>query len=116
MARGIGSLQERLLAALADGRLYTSLTLAVMVYGIEPNADGLRVVSHTQEVAVRRALNGLMKRKRVWWERRPDHTLQKLWGIADPEVRAPKPISIRALAKVLNVSPSTVWRAMSNSN
>jgi hypothetical protein len=111
MSRGLGPLQERLLEALADGRLYRALDLAVTVYDIQPSADGLRYVSEVQSVAVRRALNGLMKRKRVCWTRRGDVTAAKLWGL-DKDGTATPPLSLRQWSKAFGPSRSTFQRAL----
>jgi hypothetical protein len=113
MSRGLGPLQERLLEALADGRLYTSNTLAVLVYGIEPSADGLAYVTEAQSVAIRRALNGLMKRKRVCHEgyRLLGDTVTKLWHIDEHGTCSP-PMSLQAWARKIGVSKSTMHRAV----
>ena len=57
MSRGHGRIQRDIIAAIEKSTdMVDTFELAVNVYSIEPNGDGLRILSDAQLVSVRRAL------------------------------------------------------------
>jgi hypothetical protein len=61
MSRGLGKLQQGILMLLADNQRRCTLDIAVELYGIQPNEDGVYVYNGAQHTAVRRALLSLKK-------------------------------------------------------
>ncbi len=62
MSRGLGKVQQALLAILHQQPALTSFALAALVYRVLVGADGRWSVSNTQRTAVGRALSALQQR------------------------------------------------------
>jgi hypothetical protein len=87
------------------------LVYGARVYDIDPNAE----VSEAQNVATRRALNGLMRAGRVacWqqYEFMGEHCAGRMWGLAEDDEAKLHGQSDRSLAREAGVSESTMRRA-----
>jgi hypothetical protein len=63
MSRGPGIIQRRILAILAEqDRLIDTIELAALVFDVQPNDAGQRLVSESQVVSIRRVLGKFAKK------------------------------------------------------
>jgi hypothetical protein len=69
MGSGLGWVQRTCLTVIreyeASGKLPTTFSITATVYQIQPDADGNRLVSDAQHVAVRRALEDLRRKGHI---------------------------------------------------
>jgi hypothetical protein len=81
MSKGLGEIQQALLAVLADHKPRNALQLACDVYKVKRSKDGKRYCSAAQHAAVRRALQGLKRIGHVDGERRYGGRQWQLWFV-----------------------------------
>ena len=101
-------MQRRVLEILEEdpGAWASAFLLAEVVYDVKPGADGMRVVTDAQLSAVRRALMGLYKLRKVSRDGyTSDHRTK--WTLGDGTTRP----SDRSIAREIVCSPSSVSRA-----
>jgi len=110
MSRGLGRLQRRLLELFEQdpGAYSTALDLAVILYDVKPNNDGMRLVTSAQHSAVNRALIGLYKRGKIRRDGFRSNGRQG-WTLNNG---TPDRKSLRTWAVELGVSKSTMARAL----
>ena len=81
MSRGPGAVQRRLLAILEnEDRLIDTIQLAALVFDIERNVAGQRLVSESRVASVRRALGKLAKAGKITDLGRHWHDGRRRWA------------------------------------
>ena len=109
MSRGPGRVQRRLLELFEKdpGAYGTALDLAVILYDVKPDNDGMRLVTDAQHSAVRRALMALYKRGKIRRDGFRSNGRQG-WTLNNG---TPDQKNLRTWAAELGVSKSTMARA-----
>jgi hypothetical protein len=61
MSRGAGAVQRSIMTILDKGGLIDTIEIAARVFDVLPGQDGVRIVTESQVVSVRRALGNLKR-------------------------------------------------------
>jgi hypothetical protein len=119
MSRGLGKLQRDLLETLEENnKSIDTLTLAALVYDVQPDANGVHRINNAQHTAVRRAMRNLHKRGLVVDLERPHSDARRYWASIKAGLparlhylrifhpRAPEIAAIQERMKQLGISPT----------